>query len=173
MQLKFIIAFLCVLSAICSCKTKPADGNYYLIEDTAHNTSGYLNANKDTVIPLGKYDRCLTDTFKNFAIVAKRNVGFIGIDKAEKVLFEVFPFDNGPDYVVEGLFRIIKNGKIGYADSTGKVIIPPRYACAYPFEKGLAMVSYQGKKIADGEHYYWAADHWFYINKAGQEVKKK
>ena len=67
-----------------------------------------------------------TDTFRTYAIVAGKNFVFVAIDRQQKVLYNVFPFDNGPDYASDGLFRILKNNKIGYADElTGKVIINP------------------------------------------------
>ena len=36
----------------------------------------------------------------------------IGIDQNATKLFEVFKYDNGPDYLESGLFRIVRNGKI-------------------------------------------------------------
>ena len=55
---------------------------------------------------------------------------------------KVFRFDNGPDYTSDGLFRILVENKIGYADSaTGKIVINPQFECAWPFEHGVAKVS--------------------------------
>ena len=71
--------------------------------------SGYINLKGDTVIALGKYFYCYTDTLKKFAIVLKKGDGCIAIDRNENKLFEVFWYDNGPDYISEGLFRIKNN----------------------------------------------------------------
>jgi len=135
------------------------------------NNYGYANLKGDIIIPFGKYTECFTDTFKKYAIVLKPKVGFIAIDRDEKVLFEVFPFDNGPDYPSEGLFRIVKNGKIGYADLNFSVKIQPQYGCAFPFENGVAKVSKECKSITDGEHSVWVSNNWIYIDKSGVRVK--
>jgi hypothetical protein len=86
----------------------------------------------------------------------------------------VSPFDNGPDYASDGLFRITKNNKIGYADEvTGKVVIKPQFGCAFPFEKGVAKVGMNCTTYAfDEEHHTWTTDHWLYIDKKGKKVKE-
>ena len=50
----------------------------------------------------------------------------VAIDRNERILFEAYLFDNGPDYTSEGLFRIIHDGKIGFANENGEVVIAPR-----------------------------------------------
>ena len=145
--------------------------NYLIRVSDKNDNYGYVNLRGDTIIPFGKYVYCFTDTFKNYAIVSKRKTGFVAIDRSEKVLFNIFPFDNGPDYPSEGLFRIVKDGKIGYADSNFKVRIPAQYGCAFPFSNGNAKVSTACKTVADGEHQVWISDNWFYINKSGVRVK--
>lgn len=46
----------------------------------------------------------------------------------------------GGALAAEPLFRILKGGKWGFIDATGKVAIPPRYDDAEPFSDGLASV---------------------------------
>lgn len=148
----------------------------YLLKfyDTVNDRFGYVNLKGDTTIPPGKYAMCFTDTFITYAIVVKSNIDFIAIDRKENVLYKVFTFDNGPDYPSDGLFRIIENGKIGYADSmTGKVVIKPQFDCAWSFENGVAEVSNDCKTQSDGEHSIWLSDHWFYIDKTGKKVEKE
>ncbi len=143
-----------------------------LFVDTTAGEYGYKNLNGDTIIPLGKYTICYTDTFKTYAIVAVPYKGFVAIDRQENVIYHVFAFDNGPDYVSEGLFRIVIEGKIGYADSaTGKIIIRPQFDCARPFENGIAEVSTNCRTQYDGEHSTWLSDSWFYIDRTGKRVK--
>ncbi|OOQ58943.1 hypothetical protein BC343_09460 [Mucilaginibacter pedocola] len=121
---------------------------------------------------MGKYLMCFTDTFKAYAIASKPKEGFVAIDRKENVLFKVFPFDNGPDDPSEGYFRIKgDDNKIGFADSTGNVVISPQYGCAFSFENGRAKVSDACTTIVDGEHSIWKSDNWYYINKAGKRVK--
>jgi hypothetical protein len=140
--------------------------------DTSIEVNGYKDNNGIVVIPAGKYLQCYTDTFRNFAIVNKPHVGFVAIDKNEEVLYEVFPFDNGPDEPHDGLFRIRIKGKIGYADAvTGMVVIPAQYDAAFYFENGVAKVGKRCKSIFDGyEHYIWQCKQWYYINTKGEEV---
>ena len=97
--------------------------------------------------------------------------GFFLIDRSGTKIYEIYPFDNGPDYVSEGLQRIIKDGKIGYGDPIlGKVIIQPIYSCAYPFENGRAKVSIDCTTITDCEHSIWDSKEWMYIDKNGKNV---
>ena len=45
-----------------------------------------------------------------------------------KNFFYVFKYDNGPDYIQEGLFRIMnEDGLVGFADSLGNVVIKPQF----------------------------------------------
>jgi hypothetical protein len=89
-----------------------------------------------------------------------------------KKIYSIFPFDNGPDYESEGLYRIIdKNGKIGYAKYlSDKIIIQPKYTCAYPFKNGKAQVSKNCKKIQEGENSSWESNEWYYITKKGKKI---
>ena len=154
---------------------KSKSDNYWIsFVDTVKDEYGYKNLHGDTVIQLGKYNICFTDTFKTYAIVLKSHSGFVAIDRQQKVLYKVFPFDNGPDYTSDGLFRILKDNKIGYADSTtGKIIIKPQYDCAFPFDNGIAKVSLNCKTQSDGEHSSWISKDWFYIDKKGRKINKQ
>ena len=84
-----------------------------------------------------------------------------------------FHYDNGPDYVREGLYRIVDDrGRMGYADESGRVVIAPRFAFALPFEGGKAKVTDTGqrKEVPDsgGEHWYWESDAWYFIDTTGR-----
>lgn len=107
---------------------------------TAHTTEPYLevgvpvcylNERGDTIVPYGKYRYCQTDTIKKigFAYENKpKDARIICINDAGKELFYVFKYDNGPDYIQEGLFRIMdEDGLVGFADSLGNVIIEPQF----------------------------------------------
>jgi hypothetical protein len=141
------------------------------VTNSATNTHGYRNEAGKIVIPMGKYSDCYTDTFRNYAIVVISGRGIVAIDRRSRVLYDVFIFDNGPDYPADGLFRIRANGKIGYADeTTGKIAIKPQFACAWPFENGVAKVAMHCQTQSHGEHSIWTSDEWFYINKDGVRV---
>lgn len=164
--------FLASLLGLTNCHQSNKTNSYLIaFLDTSNDKYGYKDIEGNMVIQPGKYGICFTDTFRTYAIVLKSNFGFVGIDRQENILYEVFPFDNGPDYVSEGLFRIKANHKIGYADSaTGKIIIKPQFNCAFPFENGVAKVSNDCKTQSDGEHTAWLSDNWFFIDKTGNKV---
>ncbi len=138
---------------------------------------GYRNLKGEIILRKGKYNYCFTDTFKNFAFVSDEkltNSKVVAIDRNENILFDVYMFDNGPDELEDGLFRIVRNGKIGYSDKNGVVVIEPKYECADKFENGKASVALECRKVIekyDSEHYSMESDSWFYIDKKGNKVK--
>lgn len=87
-----------------------------------------------------------------------------------------FVFDNGPDPVSDGLYRVVDDhGRIGYADAYGVVRIAPRFAFGLPFANGVARVTLSGHPVAvpgsEGEYHRWEDGDWFCINKSGSIVK--
>lgn len=141
-----------------------------LVEDRVSNETGYRAANGKMEVPFGKYPQCFTKTFCRFAIVATSDGRIVGINRNEEILFDIFLFDNGPDPVRDGLFRIIKNGKIGYADVYGNIVIAPQYDCAEPFSKGKARVGLGCKTETTGEHTSWTGGKWFLVNRKGKRI---
>ncbi len=82
-----------------------------------------------------------------------------------------FDFDNGGDYVSDGMMRIIdEKGRFGYADSTGHTVIIPRFAFGFPFEGGRAKVTDSGHEVREGEHSRWVSETWYYIDKSGRKI---
>lgn len=138
------------------------------------NSFAFLDKQGDTVIREGEFDMCFSNLFTTFAYVADKrfqDMGMVAINRNKEVIFEAYIFDNGPDYVNEGLFRIMRNGKIGFADESGKVIIDALYSCAYPFENGKAKVALECETTTDElEHQTWESDQWFYIDRTGKKV---
>lgn len=67
----------------------------------------------------------------------------------------------------DGLLAVeIEDGKCGYVDKSGKVVISPKYNDVAPFDEGLALV---GKTDADT---IGAKETFYVINKKGEEVFK-
>ncbi|MFT5777182.1 MAG: hypothetical protein ACI837_000113 [Crocinitomicaceae bacterium] len=167
-----ILAFSC-LPVLSMAQTDPSDYLYRVCDEEEENC-GYVNQEGDTVIPL-KYYPCFTDTLKEFAIVNDYEVkgGFPAIDRHDNVLFVVYPFDNGPDYVEEGLFRIIDNDLIGFANMQGEIVIKPQFQCAFMFIDGKAQVAFIGRKesVPESEHWSWISNEWFFIDHDGNRVE--
>ena len=154
---------------------------------TAHTTEPYLevgvpvcylNERGDTIVPYGKYRYCQTDTIKKIGFVYEnkpKDARIICINDAGKELFYVFKYDNGPDYIQEGLFRIMdEDGLVGFADSLGNVIIEPQFKFAYPFKGGKTKATLKGERKvvpeSDGEKHYWESETWFYIDKKNRRL---
>lgn len=191
MDAKYIILFVLVTTVSCSISknNKSEEFKYHDIILSKIDTTDYLIAisdkdpnyelgvpfgfvdnSGDTIITLGKYNATWTDTLKTFAIVSVRGFGMMGIDRYENILFEVFRFDNGPDYLKEGLFRVVRNSKIGYANKYGEVVIPCQFDCAFFFENGKAKVANNCKEIKDHKHFRWESKSWYFIDKTGRRV---
>lgn len=89
--------------------------------------------------------------------------------------FKPFQYDNGDDYVSDGLYRIVDtDGLIGYATEYGDVAISPRFAFGFPFKNGRAKVTDSGHleevEGSGGEYHYWASDNWYWIDKTGNKL---
>ena len=138
-----------------------------------HSTlaTGYINLDGDTIIPLGKYKHCYTDTISDFAIVMTKENKLIGIDLKERELFEVVSLNNTPDLPSEGLFRIKRKGKVGFANDEGVIVINPKFKYAEPFKDGKAKVC-NNCSIKNNEEYNGLKmQNAFYINKKGDRIK--
>ncbi|MBK9550653.1 MAG: WG repeat-containing protein [Saprospiraceae bacterium] len=147
------------ISVLISCQSKHSKA--YIENDVASPADSFEMKDDQNI---------QTDTVSKYSMVS--DDGFFLMDNSGNKIYEIFPYDNGPDYVSEGLQRIIKDGKIGYGDPIlGKVIIQPIYSCAYPFENGRAKVSIDCTTITDGEHSIWESKEWMYIDKNGNKVK--
>lgn len=124
----------------------------------------YKSSDGKTIVKSKKYTIAFTDTIKSIGFVGNRKDKIIGIDNHGKELFEVYKTDNGPDYVSDGMFRIIgKNGKIGFADTCGIIVIPPVFSYATPFRDGEAKVTFEGEEQKQGEYQYWKSNRWLLI----------
>ena len=172
--MKKLVLGILVTFLISTCSS---ESNEYLVKfhkgalDEIGVPSGYLNSRGDTIIPLGKYYYCYTDTIRDFGMVIENETGkILGIDRNATELFQVFKYDDGPDYVKNGLFRIIKDDKIGYANLKGEIVIEPKFDCAYPFEGQFAKVADNCENEASGEHPMWKSDDWYQITKEGIRV---
>jgi hypothetical protein len=132
---------------------------------------GYLNQRGDTVFQIGRFSHSFSDTILTYGIVVDSG-SLIGINKLGQRIYEVYAFDNGPDYISDGMFRIVQDGKIGYADSTGRIVIEPQFECASPFSDGFAEVTFDCVLVTDGDHKTSDSNSWFYIDKSGKKAER-
>jgi len=119
---------------------------YYPNFEDVNATLGYVDSSGKVVISAGKYPYIFTDVFEKIAFVLlKDKKGVYAIDRNEKILFQVCSYEIGPDIISNGLFRIIENGKIGFANMNGEIVIKPRFQFVYPFqENGFAIFCENG-----------------------------
>ena len=174
--------FYQILSLLLFFSCKSTKNEWYLIKNlnkiSKHSsvlgyTSGYINKQGDTVVPLDKYARCYTDTVRDYAIVFSKEIGLIGIDISENKLFNaVWSLESVPMKESEGYILITNNGKYGYANNKGKVIIEPIYKCAENFYDGKAKVS-NDCQLVKSEFRKWKYNSWYYINKKGKRITKE
>lgn len=144
---------------------------YLVCNYTADEEPYFLNEKGEEIIPVGKYAMSYSDTIRDYGMVMDSTGRIWAITQTDSVLFEVYNFDNGPDYVEEGLFRILKDGLIGFANEAGEVVIEPQYQCAFPFEGGSAKVAFDCESTVEFEMTKWESEHWFYIDTNGQSIK--
>ena len=153
--------------------------NNYLVSfsDTSRGASfgnvlyGYKTISGKIAIP-AKYILVASTKFDKMAIVYTDS-GWIGINRKDSFLLRPFIYDNGPDYFIEGLFRFVEFGKIGFANIDGVKIIPAMYDFVTSFKNGIAEFTLGGKKIKDGENWYWSQGYdGGFINKWGQLFNK-
>ena len=146
---------------------------YYPNFEAVDATLGYVDSSGKVIIPAGKYPYLFTDVFDKIAFVLlKDKKGVYAIDRSEKVLFQVCSFELGPDIISNGLFRIIENGKIGFANMNGKIVIKPNWGFIFPFqENGLAIFCEQGHWIwIDKEHRKFSGGKWGAMDTKGNIV---
>jgi WG containing repeat len=137
----------------------------------------YVDNLGDTIIPFGKFAYYGTDTLVYYANVLESYSGGtggrqIGIDRNQNVLFDLVMFDNGPEPFNEGLTRVLRDGKMGYANQFGQIVIPCIYDYAKWFDKGVAEVTLDATQYIDhDEHIRVESDKWIRINKQGKKIE--
>ena len=163
-----LILILCFVNFSSQTK-KNTNRNEILVLKKNKKNSKYAYYNSKGIKVIGDYWYAKDETLKKFAIVSDPNP--VLIDRNGIHIYNIFIFDNGPDYEKDGFIRIVKNGKIGYINSTNyNLVIKPLFKCAYPFENGKAKVSNDCETIRDGEYSTWKSTKWFYINKKGEKI---
>jgi len=98
------------------------------------------------------------------------DTGWAYIEGKGKIVIRPWVVDNGPDYFREGVARFAANGKLGFFNQSGKVVVKPRFDFAWPFAEGRAVVCQGCREEAAGEHRVVTGGKWGFINKKGAIV---
>ena len=114
--------------------------------------------------------------FDSFGLVPVRSArdGWMYVSRTGRVVISGVPIvDNWADSFHDGLVRVVRNEKYGFANRKGQVVISAKYDAAMNFENGKATVCNRCEsKCADHdcEHHVFAGGEWFQINTQGMVV---
>jgi hypothetical protein len=95
---------------------------------------------------------------------------WVAVNKRQKILYEVFNYDNSPDEFREGLHRFLENGKMGFANQKGQKVIPAQFDFVFPFENGKAKFCNEcvPEKKGDMNFYNPKKGKWGEVDKQGK-----
>lgn len=151
---------------------------FYYVENDS--TISFRDENNNFIIKpfktykyLVKNNSHKSEVKENFFYIHPKNRPEYAVNRLGKFLFYPYYFDNGPDYIKENYLRIKdENGKVGFADKEGKVVISPKYDYATPFNMGFSSYCngcyFDRKK--DEEHPPIVGGTWGYIDVNGNEI---
>jgi hypothetical protein len=138
-------------------------------EDEDTGLWGFKDENEKIIIKPQFY--FAYDFTGNIAAVALHD-GWYYIDKSGNILkIRSFIYDNGPDYFKEDLARFTLEGKIGFLNEKGEVVIEPlKFNFVSPFFDSLAVVCFGCKEVREDEHALLKGGKWGYIDRTGKIV---
>ena len=157
---------------------------YNIVEN--HYEYCVVNSKNDTILILdpNKYIICFSDTVESFIVVAIRaKKGWWGIDFSENILFQVYNTTDGepsPDELNFDRIRIVdEEGKIGFADGKGKIVIQPQFEQVTAYHEKYAIIGENCIKIpwdtthveSGCNHYSIECKKYGYIDKQGAVVE--
>lgn len=107
---------------------KQFDKNIRIFTDPKTKLKGYKNKSGKIIIP-AQFEHAMRFNKYGIADVFRNEPGkrWHKINKSGQFVAQSYEIDNGPDYDVKGISRIIENKKVGYINTAGKIIIPPIY----------------------------------------------
>lgn len=137
--MKALFALVLLSLLLTACPACPKTEKLISFEDKVTGLYGFKNAKQEIVIPAQFQSVSEPKADDSLIEVVKENK-FYRMDKKGKLAFESFFYDNAWDYYEEGLARFVLNGKIGFHDAKGHVVIQANYDFAMPFENGSSAV---------------------------------
>lgn len=131
---------------------------------------GYVDSSDHWVIP-ARWTEVTYFTSYGTAIVSADRSTYI-IDRSGQVLATPFFYDNAPDPLQFGFFRIRdpKSGKTGYLSEDGSFKIPPQWDYATPFQNTFACVC-DNCLVPNGEYREIGVGHWRMIDREGKVIR--
>lgn len=133
----------------------------FVFEDTT-GLFGFRNAAGEIVI-YPRFLHAYAFTPGGIAAVIDGDARPAFIDTSGRVIAEAFFYDNGPDYFTERRARIVVDGKVGFIDERGSIIVRPAYDWASAFCHGLSVVCV-GCVKTPGEHGAWVGGSWGFVD---------
>ncbi len=120
-----------------------------------------------------KYSNVFSEFEGKIAFVEDKKEGIVAIDRKGRIVLKPYIFDNGPDYISDGLFRFVEKDKFGFANADGKKVIPAQFDFANPFDDngraefcmGCRLVIKPGREHKDIEGGKWGL-----INESGKVI---
>ena len=128
---------------------------------------GYRDASGAVVIP-ARY--ALAGPFADGMAAVANAEGWAYIDTEGEVLVRPFVFDNGPDPFSEGLARFVEDGRYGFFDVRGAVVIPATFDWVEPFAGGTAAFCTGCTKVMYGENWSMEGGEWGHIDRTGAVI---
>jgi WG repeat protein len=105
------------------------------------------------------------------APVLSAKEGWMYVNRTGRVVIIGVPrMDNWADSFHDGLVRVVRNKRYGFANRKGQIVVPTNYDGAMNFEKGTAKVcsGCESKCVDhDCEYHVFAGGEWFQINTKG------
>jgi|SRR5690348_608961 len=108
---------------------------------------------------------------QGLAAVSSEANGWMYVSRTGKVIITGVPtMDNWADTFHDGLIRVVRDGKYGFSNRKGQLVIPTVYDGAMNFENGKAKVCNGCSNkcaVPDCEYYVFSGGEWFEINTKG------
>lgn len=148
--------------------TEPAPGADRIAFEGEDGGWGYRDAAGNVVIAPTLFVAGAFTAEGTAGVIAQDGAWFI--DRSGRRLAAAMMFDNGPDYFVQGLARIVEGGKHGFIDRAGTIVIAPQFDGAGSFCEGRAPVCMGCRPVQRGEHTELVGGQWGFIDRTGRPV---
>ncbi|MDP3533695.1 MAG: WG repeat-containing protein [Alphaproteobacteria bacterium] len=153
---------------------KNINKNYLIFKDRKTSLRGYKNKSGKIIIP-AQFQHAMPFNKYGIADVCYETAkNCYKIDATGKNIAKSYIFDNGPDYEIGNMSRIIENNKVGYINSAGQIIIPPQFDWIgiFNLSSPITVVSIGCKsvQVPNSEYSEMKGGKWGAIDKTGKII---